>query len=139
MVYTGSLHAAATDHKQNSTTDCRMLPVAAGNARAGGESPQASQQVFIQSPLYAGKQGDTAGGWTLSLIPNASEQIGTDTLPACSSPDARTDDALAVAVPDGRKQLVTETASAPPSSQYPDTPLYQFADIELAHHHHHTW
>lgn len=71
------------------------------------------------------------------MTPRVAQCLDSGSQPDDNNQGNRINDASAAVAPESRNLLVTEAEPAPLASQYPDTPLYQFADIELAHHHHH--
>ena len=109
----------------------------AGTPDRGASQPQVDlqQQSFTQSPLYAGKHYVSTDSTAQAAAPNPLRIPNNASGQGKCDESTGLDSASISPSPQSAKQVVTVAESDSPLKQYPDTPLYQFADIELAHHH----
>lgn len=103
---------------------------AAGNHDAAMDQQHdvSAQPAIMLSPLYAAKH-DADGS------PSSSAQSVNSTNPQQAGVAFQDGSVASKAACASFEAHPDASATAPPSPPYPDTKLYQFADIELAHGH----
>ena len=97
----------------------------------GPQQDASAQQSMVISPLFVGKS--VPAGQTCHAAPVSQMHGQQRGFPSHSNDDFAGVDAECVDTQSHR--LNAMLANASPPKTYPDTKLYQFADIELAHEH----
>ena len=109
-----------------------MLILAAGGhtSTMGQQHDVSAQHSIMLSPLCTAKRTDVAS--QVCAAQSADQTLMQQVGDSCvNGPLA----SKAASASFGASHPDTVTTEAPSSSKYPDTKLYQFADIELAHGH----